>query len=295
MNLQDIEAYVAVAETGSISRAALRLSLTQPATTRRIQNFEQAIGETPLFDRSVKPATLTAFGNYVLEHCRRVLSAVAELEASSTKAAAPFGDLKIGVAHGLGEMVLTSPFDSLRRAFPQVKLRVSSNWTANLVESVRSGELDCAVGLLTDAHNVPPGLSRVPLGQEEVVVVAPRRAGGPHRLRDLVGEGWFLNPPGCGCRNALIRAFDRQQLTIQIAAEVFGEDLQMSLLAQGSGLGLVPRRQFEQSPHRQTLQILELTDFALPATVTLIRNAASGRFDAAMGLLSEEMKTKLSA
>jgi len=40
MNLQDIEAFVAVAETGSVNRAAARLNLTQPATTRRIQNFE---------------------------------------------------------------------------------------------------------------------------------------------------------------------------------------------------------------------------------------------------------------
>jgi DNA-binding transcriptional LysR family regulator len=51
MNLQDIEAFVAVAETGSVNRAAIRLNLTQPATTRRIQNFEAAIGDTPLFNR----------------------------------------------------------------------------------------------------------------------------------------------------------------------------------------------------------------------------------------------------
>src|SRR3954466_10916709 len=47
MNLQDIEAFVAVAEAGSVNRAALRLNLTQPATTRRVQNFEAAIGHAP--------------------------------------------------------------------------------------------------------------------------------------------------------------------------------------------------------------------------------------------------------
>ena len=59
MNLQDIEAFVAVAEAGSVNRAAARLNLTQPATTRRIQNFEAAIGGAPLFNRAVKPAVLT--------------------------------------------------------------------------------------------------------------------------------------------------------------------------------------------------------------------------------------------
>ena len=47
MNLQDIEAFVAVAKSGSVNRAAAQLKLTQPATTRRIQNFKAAIGGAP--------------------------------------------------------------------------------------------------------------------------------------------------------------------------------------------------------------------------------------------------------
>src|SRR5258708_37023107 len=71
MNLQDVEAFVAVAEAGSVNRAAARLNLTQPATTRRIQNFEAAIGGAPLFNRAVKPAALTSLGSHLLERCRR--------------------------------------------------------------------------------------------------------------------------------------------------------------------------------------------------------------------------------
>ncbi|SED95627.1 transcriptional regulator, LysR family [Rhizobiales bacterium GAS191] len=223
MNLQDIEAFVAVAETGSVNRAAVRLNLTQPATTRRIQNFEASMGDAPLFNRAVKPAVLTSLGNHVLEHCRRVLTAVAELEASTTKTADPAGDLKAGIAHGMGEMVLTTPLDALRRTFARIRLQVSSNWTSNLIKEVRSGALDCAVGLLTDAHTVPAGLTRLSLGADQVVIVAAsktptRRSGTPWRLRDLASEGWLLNPPGCGCRAALVKAFDRLQLPLHIAA-----------------------------------------------------------------------------
>ena len=294
MNLQDIEAFVAVAETGSINRAAVRLNLTQPATTRRIQNFEAATGGAPLFNRAVKPAALTSLGNHVLERCRRVLAAVAELEACTAKAADPAGHLKAGVAHGLGEMVMTTPLDAVRRTFPRVRLQVSSNWSTNLIEDVRSGALDCAVSLLTEAHTVPAGLTRVALGAEQVVIVAsaklPARHGGQAwRLRDLADKDWFLNPPGCGCRAALTRAFDRLQLPIHVAAEVFGEDLQLSLLNESGGLGLVPRRQFEQSPHRQSLRILDIPDFTLPATVTLIRSAKASRFDPALELLEREL------
>jgi DNA-binding transcriptional LysR family regulator len=298
MNLQDIEAFVAAAEAGSVNRAAARLNLTQPATTRRIQNFEAAIGGAPLFNRAVKPAALTALGSHVLERCRRVLTAVAELEASTAKAADPAGDLKAGVAHGLGEMVMTSPLDALRRTFPRIRLQISSNWSTDLIEDVRSGGLDCAVGLLTEAHTIPAGLAGIALGAEQVVIVAPAKLPAKSgrqswRLRDLADKDWFLNPPGCGCRTALVRAFDRLQLPLHIAAEVFGEDLQLSLLIQSGGLGLVPRRLFEHSPHRQALQILQVADFALPATVTLIRSVTPGRFDPVIELLARELKAKL--
>ncbi|QCI64030.1 LysR family transcriptional regulator [Phreatobacter stygius] len=300
MNLQDLQAFVAVAETGSVNRAAARLHLTQPATTRRIQSFEAAMGDGPLFDRSVKPAVLTALGSHVLEHCRRVLGAVAELEACTSSSAGPAGELRAGVAHGLGEMVLTTPLDVLRRAYPRVRLRISSSWSTELIEAVRSGAIDFAIGLLTEAHAVPAGLLRVPLGAEQVVVVsssreATRRDGTPWRLRDLADDGWFLNPPGCGCRAALVKSFDRLQLPLQVAAEVFGEDLQLSLLSHGGGLGLVPRRQFDESAYRHGLRILDVLDFQLGATVTLIRNATPGRFDPVIDTAEQALRDKLAA
>ena len=299
MNLQDIEAFVAVAETGSVNRAAVRLNLTQPATSRRIQNFESAMGTAPLFNRAVKPAVLTTLGVHVLERCRQVLAAVAELENCTKQRAELAGDLKAGVAHGLGEIVLTKPLDTVRRSYPRLRLQVSSNWTTNLIDEVRTGALDCAVGLLTEAHAVPAGLARIPLGVEQVVVVAPsamhtKQSRKSCRLQDLKSHAWILNPPGCGCRAALVKAFDRLELPINIMAEVFGEDLQLSLLAHSGGLGLVPRRQIENSTHRRKLRILNVLDFKLPATVTLIKKAVPGRFDSAIELLVRALKVKLS-
>jgi DNA-binding transcriptional LysR family regulator len=298
MNLQDIEAFVAVAETGSVSRAAVRLNLTQPATTRRIQSFEAAVGAGLLFNRTVKPAVLTTLGNHVLEHCRRVLTAVAELEACTTSAVDPAGELKIGVAHGLGEMVLTTPIQALRLHYEQIRLQISSNWSMGLIEEVRSGAIDCAIGLLTEDHSIPAGLQRIALGVEQVVVVSASRRptkgnGRPWRLRDLAEEDWFLNPTGCGCRAALMRAFDRQQLPMRIAAEIFGEDLQLSLLSRSGGLSLVPRRLFEHSQHREGRQILSVVDLNVRATVSLIRSTRRSRFDPAVDRLVVALKAKL--
>jgi DNA-binding transcriptional LysR family regulator len=299
MDLRDIKAFVVFAETGSINRAALRLKLTQPATTRRVQNFEAAIGGAALLDRSAKPAILTPAGRQVLEHCRRVLAAVSELEESASETREPEGDLRIGIAHGHAEVVLSSPLDELRRRYPRIVLRVSSDWTSQLLEAVQTGAVDCAVGLVTKNHIVPAGLHAIPLGQESIVIVAardnyPRRKGrGPLRLHDLADQVWILNPPGCGCRAALQRAFDRTGAPMGIATEVFGEELQLSLIARGSGLGLVPKRQLDSSPHRRQLRVVRTTDFNLQAMITMLHGPSLGRLADAVNYLRDTISVRL--
>ncbi|MFM7344393.1 MAG: LysR family transcriptional regulator [Tagaea sp.] len=282
MTLREINAFVAFADCGSVGGAAAKLNITQSAVSRRLGNFEARIGGAALFDRTVKPAKLTTAGAAVLARCRRVLEALAALEASSQRSADPAGPFKIGVAHGLGEFVLFDPLDAVRRAFPRLSLRVRAGWSRDLIELVRKGRLDGAVALLTDAHGPAQGETRFPLGEAEMVVVAGRGAGfrpaGRPRLAELADRDWFLNPEGCGCREALARACAAAGRPLRVAAELFGEDLQLATIARGGGLGLVMRRHFEHSPHRRRLVALTVADFRLAARLTFATKDETGRF-----------------
>ncbi|TIP36087.1 MAG: LysR family transcriptional regulator, partial [Mesorhizobium sp.] len=79
MNIHDLEAFVAVVETGSIVGASARLNLTQPGVTRRVQNLEERLA-TPLLDRQSKPLKPTASGREAYEHGRRVLRSLEDLK-----------------------------------------------------------------------------------------------------------------------------------------------------------------------------------------------------------------------
>ena len=282
MNIPDIEAFVALAETGSVNRAGLRLNLTQPAVTRRIQSFEAAMDGAVLLDRRAKPPILTSEGRRILECCRQVLKAVAELKSNASGGPLS-GEFRLGVAHGLAEMVLTGPIDALRRRFPSIRPWGDlSHWTTWLIEHVRSGELDCAVGLVGSDHAVPSGVHSTAIAVEHVVVVAAsdiklRPAKGHFGLRNLAGSGWILNPHGCGYRDAIQRAYDLANVPLQIVAEVFGHDLQLSLVSRGAGLSLVPRRQVDNSPYRRRLRILKLNDFDLQVTIAMLYSSSLGR------------------
>jgi DNA-binding transcriptional LysR family regulator len=298
VNLQEIEAFVAIAETGSVNRAALRLHITQPAASRRLQNFEASLGGAALLDRSAKPPVLTPAGRQVLERCRRILKAVSELEESVSTSGRPSGPLRIGVAHGLGEVVLGTPLEAMRSGLPDVRLQISSNWTRLLIEEIRSGALDCAIGLITREHLLPSGVQVLAIGPEKVVIVAakgarPRKAKDRLRLRDLADKGWILNPAGCGCRSALQRAFDGENAPMRVMAEVFGEDLQLSMIARSAGFGLVPRRQFEQSPYRSLLRIVDVQDFSLQATVAVLHGSALGSLSAPVQQLHRHIAANL--
>jgi DNA-binding transcriptional LysR family regulator len=280
MNISDIEAFVAVAEAGSVNRGARRLHLTQPAVTRRLQNFEANLGQVVLLDRSAKPPVLTPLGRQVLESCRRVLRAVEELEATPSSGE-PTGEFRIGIAHGLTEMMLISPLDELRQHYPRVRLRINANWTAWLIQEVRSGALDCAIVLIDDHTHMPSGVTVAALGAEKLVVVAGQNlslptARRPIRLHDLAVHGWILNPLGCGYRSAVQRVFDREGLALDVAAEVFGHDLQLSLVARGAGLTIAPRRTFEAASDRRRLRIVKVQHFELQFTIALLHGGSLG-------------------
>jgi DNA-binding transcriptional LysR family regulator len=195
-------------------------------------------------------------------------------------------------------VVLSSPLDELGQRYPQVRLRISANWTMHLIEEVRSGALDCAIALIDGQTHLRAGVTATALGTEELVVVAAKSlslqaARRPLRLQDLAGNGWILNPSGCGYRAAVQRAYDREGLALDMTAEVFGHDLQLSLVARGTGFTVTPRSKFETSAHRRGFKILRIRDLELETTVALLHGGPLGNLESLVDWLQGRMVEQL--
>ena len=91
MNTRDLQAFVAVVDSGSMVRAAEKLHLTQPGLTRRVQNLETMLG-VELLDRQSKPLKPTAAGNEVYALARTVLRAVDDLLVVASPESEPSGE-----------------------------------------------------------------------------------------------------------------------------------------------------------------------------------------------------------
>lgn len=262
MKIDDIDAFVAVIRCQSISLAAQSLDLTQPAITRRVQNFEQALG-VELFDRNTKPLKPTQMGNQVYQRCLSILremDALRELVASDTP---PSGLLRLGVPQTIGDVVLLDALKQLRGEFPDLRAQVSTGWGSNLVSKIENGELDAAAALFPAGKIFPENIIGESIGKMELVVVCARSAlpKGSVKLADCYQQGWVLNPDGCGFRAGLQRTLADQGLSLKVNLETFGTELQLGLVADGMGLGLVPRPLLERSSHREQLAVLPVKDF----------------------------------
>src|SRR5215472_222555 len=140
MNTRDLEAFLAVVETGSIVGASVRLHLTQPGVSRRIQSLEERLG-VALLDRQSKPLKPTAAGREAYEHGRRVLRSLDDLKAGVSPAGTIGGEFRLGVMPYLSEAALSPPLDQLRSQFPQLTLRIFSGWSPQLVDQVAHSQL----------------------------------------------------------------------------------------------------------------------------------------------------------
>ncbi len=113
--------------------------------------------------------------------------------------ASPTGQIRVGVAHGLSELVLTSPSVHSDDRFQTFACWLASDWTASLIQQIPAGEIDCGVGLLTQAHALNDNLRRLSLGRERIVVVSSsisstKPDGSPWPLRNLKEKRGFSTP-----------------------------------------------------------------------------------------------------
>lgn len=295
MDINDARTFIAIAEAGSISRAARELHLTQPAVTRRLQRFEHAVGAS-LVDRRSRPFTLTDFGQAALERCRRLVTTRDELRALAQAGSLPTRECRLGVAHALTELALTEPVDELRGSYPAVVLRLYTGWSRDLCERVRSGELDAAVVLLPQSDSPPPGTQGAKLADEELLVIGPKRGrSGAISVEEAAETGWILNPEGCAARAWLQKSLARAGLPLRVAVETYNYELQMSLVARARGLGLVPRRLRERSGVRAELATLKVRGLQFPMNTWLVTATPAPALQEPLHALAASLSAKLTA
>jgi DNA-binding transcriptional LysR family regulator len=151
MEWNDLRAFVAVAETGSFSRAAGQLNLTQPAVTKRIQALESHLG-TRLFDRAGKKTYLTDAGELLMPRAREVLHHVQDTRTLLQNLNGRIdGRLRLATSHHAGLHRLAPVLHDYSRRYAGVRLDIRFVDSEVAHDLVRGAEVDLAVVTLDPA------------------------------------------------------------------------------------------------------------------------------------------------
>ena len=164
-----------------------------------------------------------------------------------------------------------------------------------LIEQVRTGELDVALGFLS-ADDTPPGdMASSVLATERLVLVRARglqpraRSSSKSKDRDIDGR-WVLNPPGCFIRASLEATLRERGAPLEVAAAINNIDMQLSLVASGIGLGLIPARFLASHPKRRRLERITRSGISIEASIVFMQAGHLGRLEPAAAFLQQEFR-----
>jgi DNA-binding transcriptional LysR family regulator len=164
MTLVQLRHLISLAETGSFSRSAEALFITQPALSRSIRSLEDELGQ-PLLDRIGWRSEPTAFGREVLARARRLVAEADELRAVAERLrTGATGQLQLGLGSGPAAILAVPLMRRMAVRFPAVHLDITVAPSAVLEEALRQRRVDA---LVIDARSVLPStdLQIEPLGE----------------------------------------------------------------------------------------------------------------------------------
>lgn len=261
MELRQLRVFVAIAEEGSFTAAAGRLTLVQSAVSATIRALEQEL-EAPLFDRTTRRVALTDAGRALLPEAIRMLEAerLAADAVDQTKGGIR-GSVLLGIMQASAGRAasVASLIAGFQREHPIVTVTVRHvGGSQNLAENVREGVLDLGILSLPGDY---PGLSFTELGREPMLLAcaATHRLAGRDSvgLSELADEPFVDGPQGWGIRLATDQLFTGAAITRTLRYEVNDSLSIVEFVAAGLAVALLPPSMAERVPDLQLVPLEE--------------------------------------
>jgi DNA-binding transcriptional LysR family regulator len=207
LDVTTLRSFVAVADSGGVTRAAGFLHLTQSAVSMQLKRLEEMLG-LDLLDRSGRGIALTASGEQLLTYARRMVSLNDEVITRLTDQAFE-GEITLGVPHDIVYPFIPRILQQFNTAFPRVKVHLIASFTKGLKEQYEKGEAD----LILTTENGLKG------GSETLANMPLRWIGAPG------GSAWRQRPlriafcRHCTFRPHVIEALDIAGITWEMAVD----------------------------------------------------------------------------
>jgi DNA-binding transcriptional LysR family regulator len=256
MELYQLKTFVAIANEGSLTRAAERVFTSAPAVSAQLKALEDELG-VKLFDRTSRGMTLTPAGRSLLDEAERTLTSAMRIRSAAeqirgaAQGAVRFGTVADPVALRLGEVLV-----KLAERHPQITLQLRQGLSHQTLDGVARGELDCGY-MMSDREQIDE-LELRRLGPVDLVVALPvtlAEANPDLTLQELTALSWVGTPRSCSLRNHLDALFALAGREFREGQMADGELALRAMVASGIGAGILRLDQARQAERNGELRI----------------------------------------
>ena len=242
LSLNQLRAFYYTANSGSITRAADRLFITQPAVSLQIKALETQCGVL-LFHRTKKTLQLTESGKRLYQVAIKIFSLVGEAERILSEESKFISDpLRIGSTKTLVRHFLAAYISRFRKAFPKIQIQVDEGSSEEMLKSLLENRNDLAIVGRLPYHEQ---LKAVPFIQDELVLLAapghPLCSKENVCIEDLKGENLILREKGSGTRRVIDRVFEEKNFFYSAFIETGNVDFLKEMVRTGNGVTMLAR------------------------------------------------------
>ncbi|SEK03900.1 LysR family transcriptional regulator [Pseudomonas sp. NFACC07-1] len=265
MEFSQLRIFQAVAEEGSITRAAERLHRVPSNLSTRLKQLEEQLG-VDLFLRERQRLQLSPAGKVLLDYAAKLFALHDEAHAA-VQGGQPAGDFLLGTMYSTAATHLPDLLAAYHRAYPAVNLQVQSGPSGELLEGLLTNRLDAA---LVDGPLELAGLDGVPLCDERLVLITEADHPPVRSALDVQGRAVFTFRRGCSYRMRLEAWFAHDHATMGRAMEIESYQGMLACVIAGSGVALMSESMLASLPGRERVSVHSLAEPFASATTGLM-------------------------
>ena len=265
MEFSQLRIFQAVAEEGSITRAAERLHRVPSNLSTRLKQLEEQLG-VDLFLRERQRLQLSPAGKVLLDYAAKLFALHDEAQAA-VQGGQPAGDFLLGTMYSTAATHLPDLLAAYHRAYPAVNLQVQSGPSGELFEGLLTNRLDAA---LVDGPLELAGLDGVPLCDERLVLITEADHAPVRSALDVQGRAVFTFRRGCSYRMRLEAWFAHDHATMGRAMEIESYQGMLACVIAGSGVALMSESMLASLPGRERVTVHPLAEPFASATTWLM-------------------------
>ena len=255
-DLPDLRLVAAIADSGSLTRAAAQVHLAPSSASHRLTQLEAALG-VPLFARHARGLTATAAGESLLRHARQVFAQLEQMHADL----APYAS---GVASQVTVFANTNAINcflpedlgDFLHEHPRIRVSLEEQPSPAIVQAVAAGQVDIGV---VAAESGPGSLETRPYRQDRLVLIVP--AGHPlagqaaAAFADVLGEPFVCLHAGSAIHTFMMNHAARLGGRLDVRIQVRSFNAVCRMVAAGVGIGMVPRSSVAAVDGLKTVEI----------------------------------------